>query len=292
MSIDRLQDKIRKLKNPTVVEFMATQDQIPPQLLNEEGSFVKAYGRFCTELLLALKDTVPAVRFNFESFALLGGQGLELLSEMTKTASQIGYYVLLDGLDSLSMQLSQLAAKTLFASDCQWAFDGLILSSYIGSDGIKPYADQLKDSDKSMFVVIRTSNKSAAELQDLLTGSRHVYLAMADIVNRLGQPLQGRCGYSQIGGVGAAASADVLRSLRSKYKNLFLLVEGYDYPNANAKNCSFAFDSFGHGAAVCAGTSVTGAWQAAENDGYAFTEDAVESAERMKKNLLRYITVL
>ena len=292
MSVDRLQEKIRKMKNPTVLDFTADAALIPQQITETEGSFVKAYGRFCTELLLALKDIVPAVRFDFGSFSLLGAEGLELLADMTKTAKQAGFYVLLGGMDSASAQHAQLAAKTLLCDDCRWYFDGIVLSSYIGSDGLKPHVDFLGDCGKSMFVVIRTANKSAAELQDLLTGSRHVYLAMADIVNRLGQPLQGRCGYSQIGGVGAASSADVLRTLRSKYKNMFLLAEGYDYSNANAKNCSFAFDPVGHGAAVCAGASIIAAWKEEENDGQSFAEDAVRAAERMKKNLLRYTTVL
>lgn len=292
MSIDLLQERIRKLRNPTVVDFFALTEQIPPHILNSEGTFIKAYGRFCTELLLALKDTVPAVRFSIGHFSLLGAQGLELLADMTQTAKQAGFYVLLDGVDAYSPQIAQNAAQTLFSQDCPWAFDGLVLSSYIGSDGLKPYGEKLKDSGKSLFAVIRTANRSASELQDLLTGSRHVYLAKADMVNRLGLPLLGRCGYSQIGGVGAATHVDGLRNLRSKYKQMFLLVDGYDYSNANAKNCSFAFDSLGYGAAVCAGSSIIAAWQAEENDEQEYTEAAVRAAERMKKNLLRYITVL
>ena len=292
MSVDKLQEKIRKLKNPSVVDFFLQEAHIPAHLLSQEGSFVKAYGRFCTELLLALKDTVPAVRFSFDSFALLGTQGLDLLSDMTKTAKRAGFYVLLDGAETYSAQAAQAAADRLFDTACPWYFDALILSSYIGSDGLKPYAEKLAESGKALFVVVRTANKSASELQDLLTGSRLVHLAKADVVNRLGLPLQGKSGYSQVGAVGAASSADGLRNLRSKYKNMFLLIDGYDYPNANAKNCGFAFDKFGHGAAACAGLSVTAAWLEEGNDGQDYTADAVRAAERMKKNLLRYITVL
>ena len=292
MSIDVLQEKIRKRKNPAVVEFAPDRELIPSHILEQEETFVKAYGRFCTELLLALKDTVPAVRFGFESFALLGGQGLQLLADLTQTAKQAGFYVLLDGPEAFSAYAAQRAAEQLLDPQCQWVFDGIVLSSYIGSDGLKPYADQLKATGKALFVVIRTANRSAAELQDLLSGSRLAHMAKADLVNRLGLPVVAKCGYSQVAGVGAANSADTLRNLRSKYKNMFLLIDGYDYSNANAKNCSFAFDQFGHGAAACAGNSVVGAWREEGNDGREFTADAVCAAERMKKNLLRYITVL
>jgi len=78
--------------------------------------------------------------------------------------------------------------------------------------------------------------------------------------------------------------------LRSKYPEMFLLVDGYDYSGANAKNCSFAFDRLGHGAIVCAGSSIIGAWkEETEADPLAA---AVSAVERMKKNLTRYVTIL
>ena len=86
--------------------------------------------------------------------------------------------------------------------------------------------------------------------------------------------------------------ASSLRNLREKYKNLFLLIDGYDYSNSNAKNCSFAFDKLGHGAIACAGRGITVAWDTDTSEGTDYIAQVVEAAERMKKNLLRYITVL
>lgn len=291
MSIDRLQEKIRKLKNPLVVDFAILPEHIPPHILEAEGNFSKAYKQFCKELLQGLKTVVPAVRFDFGAFALLGGEGLEILEEVLLCAKEQDYYVLLDGVEALSAQSAERAAAILFSDDCKWYSDGLILTSYIGSDGLRPYVSKLRDTGKDLFVVARTSNKTAPELQDLLTGSRLVHMAKTDVVNRFAEPLIGRCGYSQVAIVGAASSADSLRSLRAKYKNIFLLLDGCDYPNANAKNCSFAFDKLGHGAAACAGISVTAAWKE-ETDGTDFVLLAVQSAERLKKNLTRYVTVL
>ena len=60
----------------------------------------------------------------------------------------------------------------------------------------------------------------------------------------------------------------------------------------NAKNCSYAFDKLGHGAAACAGSSVTAAWLEEGTDGSQYLEQALQAAERMKKNITRYIVVL
>lgn len=288
MSIDKLQEKIRKRKNPSVIDFDASFEHIPPHLMEEEGSFVKAYGKFCLEIMEGLRQVVPAVRFHFSTFALLGPDGLSLLTFLLNRAREFGYYVLLDGVEALSAHAAKTSCDALMQLPC----DGIVLCSYIGSDGLKPYIKQLKASGRAVFVVLRTANKSAPELQDLMTGTRLVYMAAADIINRLGEPFIGRSGYSDIAGIGPASSAESLRSLRGKYQRLFILAEGYDYANANAKNCSFAFDTLGHGAAVCAENSVTAAWYHEHTDGTDYVAQAVAAAERMKKNITRYISVL
>ena len=194
--------------------------------------------------------------------------------------------------EALSAQRAKSNAELIFSEENPWHCDGVFISSYIGSEGIKPYADQLEEKGKSLFVAVRTANRSAMELQDLLSGGRNVYDAMADIVNRYKNPKATKSGYDRIALVGPASSASILQKMRQKYKNLFILVDGYDYPSANAKNCAEAVDKLGHGAVICSGTQITAAWQWAENDGVDYLEDAKEAAERMKKNLARYFTVL
>lgn len=290
MSVDVLQEKIRKTKNPSVVLFQAVADLIPPHILQQETSLAAAYGRFMRELLSNLKGVVPAVRFDFGSFVLHGAEGGAILSDAMKYAREQGYYILLD-LPQLLNPLSAKAAVSSIESGDDYPCDAVVVGSYLGSDILQPIK-QLTKFGKAVFAVVRTANKSAVELQDLLTGGRLVHTAAADVINRHGESVIGKCGYSQIGAVAAASSADSLRTLRSKYGRLFLVLDGYDYPNSNAKNCSFAFDKFGHGAVVCAGASVTAAWKEAESDGAEYAVQAVAAAERIKKNITRYINIL
>ena len=228
MSIDKLQEKIRKLKNPSMVEFALDLDRIPAHLLEQEQSEIMAYDRFCRELLDGLKGIVPAVRFSMGKFSLLGPDGMFLLSRMVNYAKAQEYYVLLDAPECLSKQAAELTVKTLFAEKSLLQFDGLVVSAYAGSDVLKPYLNAIKSSNKDLFVVLRTANKSAAELQDLLTGSRLVHMAAADIVYRFCESFVGRSGYSQVAAVGPASVADVLKKLRTRYKSMFLLLDGYD----------------------------------------------------------------
>ena len=288
MSVDVFQDKIRKTKNPTVVELGISVSQLPPQFSKDAAG----YGAFCRELLTGLKGVVPAVRVSFSAFALLGAEGLAAMTDVLKAASTMGFYVILDAPEILSVRSAEMTADAIFGEGSCFPCDALVIGSYLGSDVIKPFLPYCKDKKKDLFVVARTANKSAPELQDLLAGSRVVHAAAADHVNRYGADTAGKSGYTRVGILAGASAATGIKNLRMKYPKLFLLLDGADYPNANAKNCSNGFDKFGHGAAACIGTSVTCAWVQAESDGSDFVEHAVAAAERMKKNLTRYIQVL
>ena len=292
MSIDHLQDRIRKLKNPSVIDFNLLPEHIPPHIQERDTFFVSAYEYYCTELMKGLKDVVPAVRFSLSMMSFYGADGMVALSKLLRTAKELGFYVLLDCPDAKNPLDGRRTADLLLAESSEFQFDGLVISAYIGSDALRPYCESMQKEQKDLFVLVRTPNKSASELQDLLTGSRHVHMATADVVNRFSEIYLGKCGYSNVAAVVAANAPTSIQTLRNKQKATFLLVDGYDYTNANAKNCAAAFDRLGHGAVVCASTSITAAWQNCPEDERSFVSLAVEGAQRMKKNLTRYFTVL
>ena len=288
MAIDKLHERIRRMKNPSMLDLTVPADVIPVHL--QQGSAVQNYAAFCLELMNGLKDVMPAVRFRFDTFALMDADGLNALADLLKQAMELGYYVLLDAPGILTPTDAQLTADSLFGTDT-YPCDGVLISPYIGSDAMKPFLPYCK-ADKDLFVVVRSANKSALELQDLMTGTRLVHTAAMDIVSRHGENLFGKNGYSRVCACVSAGAPNSIRAIRNAYKYTFLLVDGLEYPSGNHKNCSFAFDRFGYGAVVCANTSVAAAWKENETDGTDFVAQAVDAAERMKKNLSRYLTIL
>jgi orotidine-5'-phosphate decarboxylase len=211
---------------------------------------------------------------------------MEVLKSLITYAREQDYYVLMDLPELLTPNAAASAVKAVADFDC----DGVVAGCYLGSDVLTPLSQLCRDG-KSVFGVCRTANRSAVELQDLLTGGRHSHTAAADVIFRFAEPVMAKCGYSQLGIVAGASSAQSLKTLRSKFPKLFLLLDGYDYPNANAKNCENAFDRLGHGAAACASSSIAAAWMIAEEGGD-YVQQAIEAAQRMKKNLTRYVTIL
>lgn len=280
MAIDVLQDKIRKIKNPSAATFAFDLDMVPPQMA---GNIENYY----SDLLDALQGSVPVVRFAFGSFCLQDG-GISLLQRLLKKASALGFYVILDGPDIYAASTAEKYSSILFGENSPFCFDGIVLSGFMGSDILKPFITCSKDTGKDIFVLIRSANKSASEIQDLLTGGRLVHTAAADIISRLGESIVTRSGYSPVCAVASATAPDSLRNLREKYKHMFLLVDGFTAPGANAKNCGFAFDRLGHGALVCS-DGIVSAWKTAGEQEP--LEAAKEEAERMRHNLARYVTV-
>ena len=307
MSIDVLQERIRKLKSPIMVGLDPYLPILPRHIVrdafDEYGQTLRgaaeAYYRFCTELLDRLSPIVPAVKLQSACFEALGADGINQMQRISKYAKELGYYVLMDSMRGDVGSVAEIYAQAVFGSvsvgetACQlYSCDGLTVNGYLGSDGIKPFLPYCKHDGKNVFILLKTSNKSSREVQDLLSGDRVVYTAMADLAMRWGSDLFGKNGYSEIGAVVGATFPQTMKLLREKYDRLFFVVPGYGAQGGTAKNVQFAFDRFGHGAIVAASRSIICAWQKDGGDGENYLDCAEEAALKMKADIGKYVVIL
>ena len=307
MAIDVLQEKIRKMKNPTMLGLDPTVELIPAWLLDEtraefgntsEG-IAEAYYRFCAAILTELKETVPAVKVQSACFEALGAAGIAVMQRLLEEATELGYYVILDSMRGDAPHIAAVLAESVFGGirmgeETYYPYhcDGITLNGYLGSDSLKPFLPYCRDGNKSVFVLVKTSNKSGREVQDLISGDRVVHTAMADLVMRWSGGEYSKSGYMPLGIVMPATDQRVLTSMRKRYDRLFFLVAGYGAQGGSARHASCAFDEFGHGAIVSASRSILGAWQQDGNDGRGFALCAMEAAVKMKKDLGKFVTVI
>ena len=309
MSIDALQSKIRKFKNPSMLGLDPTPELIPQHLFDaaytQYGKTLRAMGEcyrvFCTALLDELCDVVPAVKIQSACFEALGFEGVKVMQELMAYAKELGYYVLLDSMRGDVGNIAAIQARAVFGElEAQGEFyrpytcDGVTVNGYLGSDGITPFLPYLQDnSQKNIFLIIKSSNKSSREVQDLISGDRIVHTAMADLAMRWSQNLFGKCGYSEIVAVVGATHPQTLKSLRSRYDRLFFMVPGYGAQGGTARTVQYAFDRFGHGAIISASRSIIAAWQKVEgNDGRDYRQAARAAAEKMRDDIGKFVTVL
>ncbi len=118
--------------------------------------------------------------------------------------------------------------------------DFVTVNPYLGIDGVKPFIEDCKKYNKGIFVLVKTSNKSSGELQDLkLEDGRTVYEAIADLVNLWGESLVGEYGYSAVSSVVGATYPEQLSNLRKNMPHSFFLIPGYGAQRWKSRRYSF-----------------------------------------------------
>ena len=301
MSFDILQNRIRQMKNPTVAGLDARLEYVPPHLV--ERAFAE-YGQtrrgaaeaiyaFNCGLMDALCDIVPAVKPQAAYYELLGWEGMEMLERTIRYAKEKGFYVIADikrgdiGSTAAAYAEGWLGSSRVgdaalpgFGADC------VTVNGYMGSDAIKPFIKLAQQEDKTLFALVRTSNPSAVELQDMLAGDRMVYDVMAELVDRWGKTTDvGKMGYNRVGAVVGATYPSDLRKLRRALPHTFFLVPGYGAQGGTADDVRLAFDQYGRGAIVNSSRGIMCAWQKTGGNGEDYADAARAAALEMRAAL-------
>lgn len=307
MSIDRLQKMIRTLKNPTVAGLDPKPEYIPPHIMQKHlaksGETLKAaadaYYEFNCGLIDTLCGIVPAVKPQSAYYEMLGPDGAATLKNTLDYAREKGMYTILDvkrnDIGSTAEAYSRaylgkvtVGSKALSAYDC----DSITINAYLGSDGVKPFIETCKEYDKSIFALVKTSNPSSGELQDLIAGDRHLYAAVGDLMERISLDTIGEFGFTCVAAVVGATYPSESHSLRRRLQNTFFLVPGYGAQGGGAEDVAPAFNKYGHGAIVNSSRAIMCAWQRTGGDGSDFKEAARAEAIRMRDDLRNVVTIV
>lgn len=307
MSFDHLQDLIKARKNPTVAGLDPKLEYVPAHIrkasLDKYGETLEgaadAILQFNKGLIDALWDVVPAVKPQSAFYERLGWQGMRALEETIRYAKSKGLFVIADAkrgdIGSTAQAYSDAwLGKTTVDSAALPAFDAdcLTINGYLGSDGINPFLETCRAEDKCFFGLVKTSNPSSGELQDMVAGDRVVYQVMGDLLARLGKDDLGTYGYSRAGAVVGATYPSDLRALRKRLEHTFFLVPGYGAQGGTAEDVQYAFDKYGRGAIVNASRSIMCAWQKTGREGEDYQDAARAAAEAMRDDIKQYVTVL
>lgn len=302
MALDRLIEKIVEKQNPTVAGLDPKLSYIPDFIKEEaftkhgktlEGA-AEAILVYNKALIDALCDIVPAVKPQAAYYEMYGWQGVRALTETIAYAKSKGMFVITDGKrNDIGTTMEAYATAHLGVTDVDgteaaaFGADALTVNGYLGADGIVPVINVSKKMDTGMFVLVKTSNPSSGELQNLeLEGSETIYLHMGNLCEEWGKELMGKYGYSGVGAVVGATYPQQLTELRKELTHTFFLVPGYGAQGGTAKDIAGAFDSNGLGAIVNSSRGIMCAWQ--KEDGCKpedFAAAARREAEKMKKLL-------
>ena len=301
MSFNPLIEKIIELKNPTVAGLDPKLDYVPQYIKEKcfgqygrtlEGAAEALY-EFNTGLIDALCDIVPAVKPQMAYYEMYGWQGVRTFERTVEYAKSKGMYVITDGKrNDIGATMEAYAAGHLGITDVDgeqiaaFGADALTVNGYLGSDGIDPLLKVCAAQDKGIFVLVKTSNKSSGELQNLpLEGGETIYGRMACMCDEWGKELPGNYGFTGVGAVVGATYPEQLTELRREHPSIFFLVPGYGAQGGGAQGLVGAFNKDGLGAIVNSSRAIMCAYKKEGCDEKDFAGAARREALRMKDDI-------
>ncbi len=294
MIIDQLIEKIIAMQNPTCVGLDTQLDYLPAEM--REGvetceQAADAILAFNKKIVDSVCDIVPAVKVQIAYYEQYGAAGVAAFLATVAYAKEKGLFVIADckrnDIGSTAARYSAaylgetaLGDKTLRVAGC----DFLTVNAYLGTDGVTPFLDDCKKFDTGLFILVKTSNPSSGELQDLkLADGRTVYECMGDMVEGWGAEFVGKYGYSAIGAVVGATHPAEAKILRDRLAHTFFLVPGYGAQGGNAEMLKNCFDKNGLGGIV---NNSRGILCAYKKNGGTYYEAARAACMAMQKDLV------
>lgn len=273
---DRLVDAIRRKKSRIVVGLDPRVESLPPGI----GGILE----FNREILQLVKEHAVAVKPQIAFYEKLGPPGLEAYAETCRLARAEGVLVIGDVKRGDVPETARAYAEAHFVA---FAADAVTVNPFFGADGIEPFVEAARKSGGGIFVLVKTSNPSSKEIQDLDVGGKPLHLLLAEKTFAWGESYKGASGYSSVGAVVGATHPEEARRIRSAMPNRFFLVPGYGAQGGTAANVVACFEGNGLGAVVNASRSILFAWERkpySERFGAARWREAVAEAARTMKD--------
>ena len=230
-----------------------------------------AYLRFNMAVIDAVADVVPAVKPQVAMYEALGPAGMAAYRRSCQVAHDRGLYVIGDVKrgdigSTATAYAAHLAGTPLAQPDDRpgaspWFEDAVTVNPYLGTDGVAPFTKAARRTDRDLFALVRTSNPSGAEIQELtVQDGRRVYEHVADLVGRWGRDDVGTHGYSRVGAVVGATHPQVGAALRRRMPHTMFLVPGYGAQGGRASDVAAMFDAQGSGAIISSSRGIIGSW--------------------------------
>lgn len=294
--IDRLIEKIKQTDNPSVVGLDTNFDYLPDELragVADLRGAAQAIAEFNRNVIDNICDIVPAVKVQIAYYEMYGVEGMKTFAETLAYASKKGMYVMTDAKRNDIGATAECYAKAYLgktfvngASETAFDSDFLTVNGYLGSDGIIPFLKWMKERDKGIFVLVKTSNPSSGELQDMrLSDGKTVYEYMGQLVEEWGKNCRGKYGYSDVGAVVGATHPAQAEILRKQMPHTFFLIPGYGAQGGTARDLKVCFDADGMGGIVNSSRGILCAYRQEKYNGKSYSEAARLASIDMKNDL-------
>ncbi len=287
--INKLISKIRKTNAPIVAGLDPMMKYVPEHIRKAafaeygetlEGA-AEAIWQYNKGIVDAIYDLVPAVKPQIAMYEQFGIPGMTAFQKTVDYCREKDLVVIGDvkrgdiGSTSEAYAVGHLG-KVQVGSHSFSAFgeDFATVNPYLGSDGVKPFLKVCAEEKKGIFVLVKTSNPSSGELQDLLVkaaagaetpvenADRPLYEVVGRYVAEWGEQYMPEEGsYSYVGAVVGATYPEQGKILRKMMPKAFILVPGYGAQGGKGADLVHFFNEDGLGAIINSSRGIIAAYQ-------------------------------
>lgn len=202
-------------------------DPDPKRILHSLAEGFRADGQAVVDFNKLIVDTTAdiacAYKPNIAFYEALGEEGLAALAETLR-------YVPTDIpviLDAKRSDIASTAAAYARAVYEVWGAGAVTVNPYLGRDGVWPF---LEYENRGVFLLCKTSNPSAGEVQDWSQAGKPLYQRVAELA---------ACwaGEREIGLVMGASYPEAIAHIRSQWPQVWFLIPGVGAQGGDLRAC-------------------------------------------------------
>jgi orotidine-5'-phosphate decarboxylase len=224
----------------------------------------EAVAAHCRAAIVAAGPACVAVKLQLACFERLGAPGWEALERTVAVARDHGLLVIADGKRGDVPVTARAYAQALvgetdgpFGPVEGLGVDAFTANPLLGRDSLEPLIDAAVAAGAGVFLLVRTSNPGAAELQD--EGDPPLHERLARLTAELGEPHTGECGLSLVGAVTGATQPGLLGRLRELMPRAVFLLPGVGAQGGKVEDLAPAFEPHPAAGLVTASRSIVNA---------------------------------
>lgn len=280
--IDRLYDEVKN-KGNVCVGLDTDLSYIPEWFLKKYESIDDTLFNFNKKIIDSTYDKVACYKVQIAYYEAYGIKGLIAYKRTLEYIKKMGCIAISDVKRGDISKTAEMYAKAHFQGDFETDF--ITVNPYMGMDSIEPYMHYIKNKEKGLFVLIRTSNPGSKDFEYIQSSSgRRVYEVVGEKMESLNKRVIGKCGYGSIGGVIGCTTLEDGAAIRKKFHKTFFLIPGFGAQGGGAKEARVYLKN-GNGGVVNSSRGILLAYKKYENGEKNFDECSRKEVIKMQKQL-------
>ncbi|MGJ0845064.1 orotidine-5'-phosphate decarboxylase [Tissierella praeacuta] len=281
MIIDRLYNEVER-KGNVCVGLDTSLDYIPEKMKKKYKDIDEIIFQFNKRIIDCTEDITAIYKLQIAYYEAYGIRGLFGYMKTLEYLRSINALSIGDVKRGDIASTADMYAKAHFEGDFETDF--ITLNPYMGFDSITPYLKYLDKGSKGVFVLLRTSNPGAKDIEYLDVEGKSLYYHVGDKLQEMGSKYIGKSGYSLIGAVVGGTHLDEAIEIREKYKDMYFLIPGYGAQGAKGKDVSLYLNE-GNGGVVNSSRGIITAYKKHEDGVLNFEKYTREAVLSMREDI-------